>query len=125
MLALTLGITKLQEFDASEIAMDIKTNSLYAQMQSMSMEAMGHRLPPAVSKAGSDFGSLLKDAVNSVNEIQQDAGEKKMAFEMGDRSVTLADTMIASSKAGIAFDATVQVRNKFVEAYKEIMSMPV
>lgn len=134
MLALTLGITKLQEFDASEIAMDIKTNSLYAQMQSMSMEAMGHRLPiggengmdtPAVSKAGSDFGSLLKDAVNSVNEIQQDAGQKKMAFEMGDRSVTLADTMIASSKAGIAFDATVQVRNKFVEAYKEIMSMPV
>jgi flagellar hook-basal body complex protein FliE len=44
---------------------------------------------------------------------------------MGDRSVTLADTMIASSKAGIALDATIQVRNKFVEAYKEIMSMPV
>lgn len=113
--------------------MDIKTNSLYAQMQSMSMEAMGNRLPigenargtPAVSKAGSDFGSMLKDAVNTVNEIQQDAGQKKMAFEMGDRSVTLADTMIASSKAGVAFDATVQVRNKFVEAYKEIMSMPV
>jgi flagellar hook-basal body complex protein FliE len=33
--------------------------------------------------------------------------------------------MIAGSKAGIAFDATVQIRNKFVEAYKEIMSMPV
>ena len=119
--------------DASELIMDIKTNSLYAQMQSMSMEAMGNRLPigenamgtPAVSKAGSDFGSMLKDAVNTVNEIQQDAGQKKMAFEMGDRSVTLADTMIASSKAGVAFDATVQVRNKFVEAYKEIMSMPV
>jgi flagellar hook-basal body complex protein FliE len=113
--------------------MDIKTNSLYAQMQNMSMEAMGNRLPigengmatPAVSKAGSDFGSMLKDAVNTVNDIQKDAGQKKMAFELGDRSVTLADTMIASSKAGIAFDATVQVRNKFVEAYKEIMSMPV
>jgi flagellar hook-basal body complex protein FliE len=113
--------------------MDIKTNSLFSQMQSMSMEAMGNRLPigenamgtPAVSKAGSDFGSLLKDAVNTVNDIQQDAGQKKMAFELGDRSVTLADTMIASSKAGIAFDATIQVRNKFVEAYKEIMSMPV
>jgi flagellar hook-basal body complex protein FliE len=114
--------------------MDIKTNSLYAQMQSMSMEAMGNRLPigqengmgtPAVSKSGSDFGSLLKDAVNNVNELQKDVGAKKMAFEMGDRSVTLADTMIAGSKAGIAFDATIQVRNKFVEAYKEIMSMPV
>lgn len=113
--------------------MDIKTNSLYAQMQSMSMEAMGNRIPtgengmgtPAVSKAGSDFGSMLKDAVNTVNELQQDAGAKRTAFEMGDRSVTLADTMIAASKSGVAFDATVQVRNKFVEAYKEIMSMPV
>lgn len=114
--------------------MDIKTNSLYAQMQSMSMEAMGNRLPigqestmgiPAVSKSGSDFGSLLKDAVNNVNELQLDSGAKRTAFELGDRSVTLADTMIASSKAGIAFDATIQVRNKFVEAYKEIMSMPV
>ena len=114
--------------------MDIKTNSLYAQMQSMSMEAMGNSLPigdesgmgtPAVSKTSSDFGSLLKDAVNSVNDLQKETGQKRMAFEMGDRSVTLADTMIASSKAGIAFDATVQVRNKFVEAYKEIMSMPV
>ncbi|ARD43633.1 flagellar hook-basal body complex protein FliE [Colwellia sp. PAMC 21821] len=114
--------------------MDIKTNSLYAQMQSMSMEAMGNRLPigeengmgtPAVSKAGGDFGSLLKDAINNVNELQQDSGAKRTAFELGDRSVTLADTMIAGSKAGIAFDATVQIRNKFVEAYKEIMSMPV
>ena len=114
--------------------MDIKTNSLYAQMQSMSMEAMGNRLPigeesgmgtPPVSKAGNDFGSLLKDALSNVNELQQDVGAKRTAFEMGDRSVTLADTMIAGSKAGIAFDATVQIRNKFVEAYKEIMSMPV
>lgn len=122
-----------QLFDTSEHIMDIKTNSLYAQMQSMSMEAMGNRLPigddalstSKVNKASSDFGSLLKDAVNSVNELQHDAKEKKIAFEMGDRNVTLADTMITSSKAGIAFDATVQVRNKFVEAYKEIMSMPV
>ena len=54
-----------------------------------------------------------------------DTGAKKKAFQLGDRSVTLAETMIASSKAGIAFDATIQVRNKFVEAYKEIMNMPV
>lgn len=107
--------------------MDIKSNSLYAQMQSMSMEALGQQnnALPKVNSSGSDFGNLLKDAVNSVNDLQKDAGAKKIAFEMGDRSVTLAETMIASQKASIAFDATVQVRNKFVEAYKEIMSMPV
>ena len=107
--------------------MDIKANSLYAQMQSMSLEATGlnKNALPQVNSSSSDFGSLLKDAVNSVNALQKEAGAKKTAFEMGDRSVSLGETMIASSKAGIAFDATVQVRNKFVEAYKEIMSMPV
>ncbi|WDE13234.1 flagellar hook-basal body complex protein FliE [Thalassomonas haliotis] len=107
--------------------MDITNNSLYAQMQSMSLEATGNNITsmPKVNQSSSDFGNILQDAVKSVNELQKDSGEKKTAFELGDRSVTLAETMIASQKAGIAFDATVQVRNKFVEAYKEIMSMPV
>ncbi|WP_281556573.1 flagellar hook-basal body complex protein FliE [Thalassomonas sp. RHCl1] len=107
--------------------MDITNNSLYAQMQSMSLEAAGNNITsmPKVNQSSSDFGNILQDAVKSVNELQKDAGAKKTAFELGDRSVTLAETMIASQKAGIAFDATVQVRNKFVEAYKEIMSMPV
>lgn len=113
--------------------MDIKTNSLFAQMQAMSLEATGNRgienlqteKIQQINKSGSDFGTLLKDAVNTVNDIQQDAGQKRTAFEMGDKNVTLAETMIAAQKASVAFDATVQVRNKFVEAYKEIMSMPV
>ena len=111
--------------------MDIKTNSLYAQMQNMQLEAMGNRMSNVennitpVNQSTSDFGNMLKQAVNAVNDAQHEAKDKRNAFEMGDRSVTLADTMITASKAGIAFDATVQVRNKFVEAYKEIMSMPV
>lgn len=117
--------------------MDIKTNSLFAQMQNMSLQASGSKIPtvggdlPAinstgqVNKSSSDFGNLLTDALKTVNELQQDSGAKKTAFEMGDRSVTLAEVMVASSKSGIALDAAVQVRNKFVEAYKEIMSMPV
>ena len=113
--------------------MDIKSNSLFAQMQSMSLDAMNHNTQAvssdsaikSVNKSGSDFGNLLKDAVNSVNDMQKTAGAEKRAFELGDTNITLAQTMISSSKAGIAFDATVQVRNKFVEAYKEIMNMPV
>ncbi len=111
--------------------MDIKTNSLYAQMQSMQLEAMGNRATSIesnvtpVNSSTNDFGNMLKQAIGSVNDAQMAAKEKRNAFEMGDRSVTLADTMVTAAKAGIAFDATVQVRNKFVEAYKEIMSMPV
>jgi flagellar hook-basal body complex protein FliE len=122
--------------------MDIKSNSLYSQMQSMSLQAMGNK-PPAIdvdaigingtasnsvgkiNESTSNFGDMLTNALKSVNELQTEAGEKKTAFEMGDSNVTLAEVMIASSKSGIALDATVQIRNKFVEAYKEIMSMPV
>lgn len=124
--------------------MEISTNSLYAQMQSMSLEASGNRFPTMpgsvqggsevglqgneiapVNKSGSDFGSLLKDALDTVNDTHQEAGRLKTAFELGDHNVSLAQTMVASTKAGLSFDAAVQVRNKFVEAYKEVMSMPV
>jgi len=122
--------------------MDIKSNSLYSQMQNMSLQAMGNKPPSLdadamgvnglgnsgvgkVNDSSSNFGSMLTDALKSVNDLQTESGEKKAAFEMGDSSVTLGDVMIASSKSGIALDATVQIRNKFVEAYKEIMSMPV
>ncbi|HCM48545.1 MAG TPA: flagellar hook-basal body complex protein FliE [Colwellia sp.] len=122
--------------------MDIKSNSLYSQMQSMSLQAMGNK-PPAIdvdaigingtasnsvgkiNESTSNFGDMLTNALKGVNELQQESGDKKRAFEMGDSNVTLAEVMIASSKSGIALDATVQIRNKFVEAYKEIMSMPV
>jgi flagellar hook-basal body complex protein FliE len=120
--------------------MDIKSNSLYAQMQSMSLQATGNKLPSVnadaiggigqqsvgqINQSTSNFGDMLTSALKSVNELQSDAGAKKTAFEMGDSNVTLAEVMVASSKSGIALDATVQIRNKFVEAYKEIMSMPV
>jgi flagellar hook-basal body complex protein FliE len=122
--------------------MDIKSNSLYSQMQSMSLQAMGNKPPEIdvdaigingtasnsvgkINESTSNFGDMLTNALKSVNELQTEAGEKKTAFEMGDSNVTLAEVMIASSKSGIALDATVQIRNKFVEAYKEIMSMPV
>jgi flagellar hook-basal body complex protein FliE len=57
--------------------------------------------------------------------MQLESKDKAMAFEMGDKSLSLADVMVAKEKAGIAFEATIQVRNKVLEAYKQIMSMPV
>ncbi|MCM2678963.1 flagellar hook-basal body complex protein FliE [Echinimonas agarilytica] len=109
--------------------MKVMGSELLQQMQGMQVEAgskvMTHAPIEANNSNAVDFGNLLKNAIDNVNGLQGDAKEKATAFEMGDRSVSLGDVMVASQKSSVAFDATVQVRNKLMEAYKEIMSMPV
>ncbi len=107
--------------------MTIVENSLYTQMQSMSLEAVNkpQNNIDAVNKSTNKFGDLLVDALNTVNDLHKVAGKKTTAFELGDRSVTLAEVMVARSKARIGSSAAIQIRNKAIEGYKEIMSMPV
>jgi len=57
--------------------------------------------------------------------LQVNSKELSKEFAMGDDSVDLADVMIAGQKASIGFQATVQVRNKLVQAYTEMMNMQV
>lgn len=71
------------------------------------------------------FGDLFKQAINSVNETQQQSSALSTAYETGDPKVSLAQVMVASQKASVSFQAVTQVRNKLVEAYKDIMSMPI
>ncbi|BBN81106.1 flagellar hook-basal body complex protein FliE [Pseudoalteromonas sp. A25] len=110
--------------------MNIQPNALYQEMQSLALEATRNKPQeslPVQSSANSSaqFGEMLSDAINTVNGLQKEAKSKVTALEMGDRNVSLAEVMIASQKSSVAFEATVQVRNKLVESYKEIMSMPV
>lgn len=121
--------------------MNIKANSLYGDLQAMAMQAQGMQngmkardvadavnpdaINPVKNNSQAEFSSLLKSAIDTVNGVQKESGRLKTAVEMGDRNVSMAEAMIASQKAGIAFEATVQVRNKVLEAYKEVMSMPV
>ncbi|MFT4711897.1 MAG: flagellar hook-basal body complex protein FliE [Candidatus Azotimanducaceae bacterium] len=71
------------------------------------------------------FSSMMTNALDSVNELQQESGRLSNALELGDESVTLTQTMIASQKASVAFQAVSQVRNKLVDAYEKIMNMPI
>ncbi len=78
-------------------------------------------------KAGSEgmsFAEMLSGAINNVNGLQKTADEQKMAFAAG-KTDNIQDVMIAMEKADIAFQMTLQVRNKVLEAYQEIMRMPV
>jgi flagellar hook-basal body complex protein FliE len=72
-----------------------------------------------------DFASALKATLDQVNGAQQKADDMAKRFVLGDDSVNLSDVMINSQKANIAFQATVQVRNRLVSAYHDIMNMQV
>ena len=87
----------------------------------MSFQAEGQ-----VQEAGgtTDFAELLQQSIASVNDIQQSAGKMAEAFETGAANVNLADVMVATQKASVSFQATLQVRNKLIEAYQDIMNMP-
>lgn len=72
-----------------------------------------------------DFSDALKASLNQVNQTQIQAETLGKNFVMGDDSVSLSDVMIAGQKANLSFQATVQVRNKLVSAYQDIMNMPI
>ncbi|GAB3537617.1 flagellar hook-basal body complex protein FliE [Noviherbaspirillum agri] len=72
-----------------------------------------------------DFASALKASLDQVNGAQIKSEDMAKRFVMGDDSINLSDVMINSQKANIAFQATVQVRNKLVSAYHDIMNMQV
>ena len=101
----------------------------YQQLQERVVQLKGElaaaRSEPMRQLAETDFGDLLQKSIDGVNETQQKAGELTKAFEMGDRNVDLAEVMIAVQKSNVSFQAMVQVRNKLVEAYKDVMNMPI
>jgi flagellar hook-basal body complex protein FliE len=73
---------------------------------------------------GPDFASALKGALNEVNNLQARSSDITESFERGD-TTDIATVMLARQQASIGFETTLQVRNKLLSAYKDIMSMPV
>lgn len=72
-----------------------------------------------------DFQVMFKNAIDTVNSTQKTSSNLQTRFEQGDPSVDLPEVMIAMQKSSVSFQAMTQVRNKLVEAYKDIMNMPV
>lgn len=99
---------------------DANVDQILGQMRVMRDQA---RSESKSSEASADFAALFRQSIDRVNETQQQAGKLARAFEMGDADASLPEVMIALQKASISFQAMVQVRNKLVEAYKDIMNM--
>ncbi|UAK26035.1 flagellar hook-basal body complex protein FliE [Sphingomonas nostoxanthinifaciens] len=70
------------------------------------------------------FTGAMKNALQSVNSLQSNAETQTKAYETG-QTTDIAAVMLSREQASVGFQATLQVRNKLLSAYKDIMSMPV
>ena len=77
------------------------------------------------TESGTDFAQVLKNTIEQVNQTQQQAESMAANFAAGDSSANLHEVMISLQKANISFQEMVQVRNKLVSAYNDVMNMSV
>lgn len=111
--------------------MQIGASSLLTEMTQLKASlSKNNDILPAIPvdlkpQSEANFGQLLAQAVGKVTELQSASSSLSTRLEMGDEQVSLSDTVIAREKASVAFEATIQVRNKLIEAYKDVMSMPI
>lgn len=99
-------------------------DQLLSQLNATSALAAGKSAP--LPEAGAaNFADMLKGAVNEVNNAQQGADQLAQAFQLGDKDANIQDVMISLQKANLSFQTMVQVRNKLVAAYQDVMNMQV
>jgi flagellar hook-basal body complex protein FliE len=103
---------------------EINVNSVLAQIRALSAQASAPSRAAPAAPATEGFGSLLKDSIDRVNSAQTDAARQQRAFELGDSNTDLSSVMLATSKAQVSFRAMVEVRNRLVSAYQDVMNMP-
>jgi flagellar hook-basal body complex protein FliE len=105
-----------------------KVDQLLGQMraaQGLASKIQARIGADAPEAARSDFAAVLKSSIDQVNTTQKQAETMVTAFETGAKGVQLHEVMISMSKANVSFQQMVQVRNKLVSAYHDIMNMQV
>ncbi|MDT8398944.1 MAG: flagellar hook-basal body complex protein FliE [Pseudomonadales bacterium] len=102
--------------------------SVLQQMQTLNSQVggsteRGRQVDTTVGRSG--FAEEMHNSIERINQLQHKAASQIKAFEAGQPDVALNDVMVDMQKAGLAFQMGVQVRNRLVNAYKEIMNMQV
>ena len=89
------------------------------------MSTSGQPVAPTRAPGGASFGDAMVKAMQSVSTQQNEAQRLQREVQLDNPTVSLEETMVAMQKAQIGFQATLQVRNRLVSAYSEIMNMQV
>ncbi|WP_096084572.1 flagellar hook-basal body complex protein FliE [Agaribacterium haliotis] len=105
----------------------VEMRALKSQTQAFGATGVDSRpgVAPLEQNNGPRFNEVLASAVDKVNEVQQASKSMGNAYLKGEPGIDVTDVMIASQKASVAFESMVQVRNKLVEAYRDVMNMPI
>lgn len=111
----------MDKIDAQSLMMQMRALSAQAQNQVNETSSVG----PTASEATQGFADLLKQSIEAVNNQQVKSEAMKESFERGDDNADLTEVMLQAQKASLSFQAMTQVRNKLVEAYKDVMNMPI
>ncbi|HTZ00569.1 MAG TPA: flagellar hook-basal body complex protein FliE [Rhodocyclaceae bacterium] len=98
---------------------------MLSELRSAAAIAQGKPAGQAEAAGGTDFAQALKSAIDQVSEAQQQAHQMTEDFTAGKNNVNLQDVMINLQKASQSFQQMVQVRNRLVTAYHDIMNMQV
>jgi len=110
---------------------EISPDQLLSQIRSLSKNLQAPINAPSLESVNvsastpTDFSQMLKNSLNAVNDVQQHASDLKTGFQNGTSDASLAEVMIAAQKADLSFRAVTEVRNKLVQAYQDILNMPV
>jgi flagellar hook-basal body complex protein FliE len=100
-------------------------SAINSQIASAVSRVTATATPAAGAKPGFDFASSLDSALQSVSQGQAKAEDMQRQFQAENPAVSLEQTMIEMNKSQLGFSAAVQVRNRVVQAYDQIMNMPV
>ena len=107
-----------------ENTMSISSIESVLQQMRVLAQSSGMSAPAGPEAASGGFAGELKKSLDRISDAQQNASSQAEAFELGKPGVALNDVMVDIQKAGIGFQMGLQVRNRVVSAYQEIMNMP-
>lgn len=111
-------------YDSTVASLLSQIESHKNRLQSLELDDRGSRKTRVQDASTLDFAKLTMDALDSVHESQETSKVIREAYERGD-DIPLTDVVMQMQKSSLAFEATMQVRNKLLKAYEDIMNMPV
>jgi flagellar hook-basal body complex protein FliE len=104
---------------------DVAIQQVLAQIRALQSQSAAQLGQAPASAPGPSFAEVLRRGIDEVNARQQHASQLVTRFERGEPGLELPQVMIETQKASVSFRALVEVRNRFISAYQDIMNMPI